>query len=125
MLIGDSVQYPPNPGRVVDADRESGGINHVNRATLEARRKGRDCYILESAFSNPNAQGYIRVKSWVDIESGGILQAEAFDRQGKKIKEFALTGFEKIEGQWHLKEMEIRNLKNDSRTRLEFELTVE
>ncbi len=90
-------------------------------------RRGRACKVLES--TNPNLSSnnpvppirYSRVVSWIDNESGGIVQAEAYDFKNKLLKEFAPKSFEKVNGQWELQEMEIRNVQTGSRTRLEFD----
>ena len=92
-------------------------------------KRSRGCTVLES--TNPNSPNdktvppirYSRVVSWIDGESGGIVQAEAYDAQGKLLKEFAPKSFKKVNGQWELQEMEIRNVQTGSRTRLEFDLT--
>jgi hypothetical protein len=82
--------------------------------------RGRDYTLLES--TNPSTNGYSRVLSWIDRETGGILQAEAYDASGRLLKEFAPKSFKKVNGQWELQEMEIRNVQTGSRTRLEFDL---
>ena len=84
-------------------------------------RRGRACKVLESTNPNPSTNGYVRVVSWIDNESGGIVQAEAYDFNNKLLKEFAPKSFKKVNGQWELQEMEIRNVQTGSRTRLEFE----
>jgi hypothetical protein len=94
-------------------------------------RRGRACKVLES--TNPNLSSsntvppicYSRVVSWIDNESGGIVQAEAYDLNNKLLKEFAPKSFKKVNGQWELQEMEIRNVQTGSRTRLEFDLKKE
>ncbi len=89
-------------------------------------RKGRACRVLESVNPNPG-QGYARVRSWVDSEHQTILRAEAYDAAGKTLKEFSIGSFKKVpdasgKKRWQLKSMEIRNERNDARTRLEFDL---
>jgi hypothetical protein len=84
-------------------------------------RKGRLCYVLESTHRQGTPSGYSRVVSWLDKETGGPLLAEGYDRENKLLKEFSIRSFRKVEGQWQLQEMEIRNLKTKTRTRLEFE----
>ncbi len=83
---------------------------------------GRPCYVLES--HNPRALKVVRVKSWIDKETGGVLVANAFDRDNKLVKEFSLGGssFKKIKGHWQLKKMRISSPKNKSETVLEFDL---
>lgn len=85
-------------------------------------KRGREYTLLESTNPNPPTNGYSRVLTWIDKESGGILAAEAYDAQGKKLKEFEPKSFKKVNGQWELQEMEIRNVQTGSRTRLEFDL---
>jgi hypothetical protein len=83
----------------------------------------RACKVLESKPGPGEAAiGYGRVVSWVDNETGGILKAEAYDPAGKRLKEFELNSFKKVEGQYQLEEMEIRNVQTKSRTRLTFDL---
>jgi hypothetical protein len=84
--------------------------------------RGRDYTLLESTNPNPSTNGYSRVLTWIDKETGGILQAEAYDASGRLLKEFAPKSFKKVNGQWELQEMEIRNVQTGSRTRLEFDL---
>jgi hypothetical protein len=91
-------------------------------------KRGRDYTLLES--TNPNSPDdktvppirYSRVVSWIDKETGGILEAEAYDAQNKLLKVFEPKSFKKVNGQWELQEMEIRNVQTGSRTRLEFDL---
>ena len=85
-------------------------------------KRGRDYTLLESTNPNPATNGYSRVLSWIDKETGGILEAEAYDFNGKLLKDFAPKSFKKVNGQWELQEMEIRNVQTGSRTRLEFDL---
>ncbi len=86
-------------------------------------RRSRACKVLESTNPNPSTNGYSRVVSWIDNESSGIVHAEAFDAQGKLLKEFDPKEFKKVNGQWQLQEMEIRNVQTKSRTRIEFDVT--
>ncbi|HZL79502.1 MAG TPA: outer membrane lipoprotein-sorting protein [Candidatus Limnocylindrales bacterium] len=90
--------------------------------TTTTLKRGRSYTLLESTNPDPSTNGYSRVLSWIDKESGGILEAEAYDVQGKLLKEFAPKSFKKVNGQWELQEMEIRNVQTGSRTRLEFDL---
>ena len=85
-------------------------------------KRGRDYTLLESTNPSPSTNGYSRVLSWIDKETGGVLEAEAYDFNGKLLKDFAPKSFKKVNGQWELQEMEIRNVQTGSRTRLEFDL---
>jgi len=87
-------------------------------------KRSRSCLVLESTNPNPTADGYAKVKSWVDNESKGILLAQAFDTKGKKIKEFIPgdVSRSKVTGQWQLGKMEIDNFQTDSSTIVRFDV---
>ena len=83
-------------------------------------KKGQSCAVLESKSPEPAANGYSRVVSWIDIDTGGIVLAEAFDARGKLLKEFELKEAEKVNGQWKVSELQMRNVQTGSRTTLKF-----
>jgi YD repeat-containing protein len=85
-------------------------------------KRSRGCTVLESTNPHPSANGYSRVVSWIDTESGGIVQAYAYDAQGKLLKEFYPKNIEKVNGQYQVQEMDMINDQTGSRTRLEFDL---
>jgi hypothetical protein len=88
-------------------------------------RRGLSCHVLQSTFPNPVPHGYARVLSWIAINRPDdvvIVHAEAYDRNGTLLKEFAPKKVEKINGAWQLSEMEIRNRQTGSRTKIEFNL---
>ena len=96
---------------------------HWPTQTLAMRemRKGRGCDVLESRPAQTNL--YSRVLSWIDQESRaegqpGLLMGEAYDRNGKLLKEFEIKSFKK--GQ--VREMELRNRQAKTSTRLVFEI---
>ena len=92
------------------------------RLLKKEMRRGQSCNVLESANPQARATGYGRVVSWLDIETGGIVHAEAYDQKNKLLKEFDPKEFKKINGRWEVREVEIRNVKEKSSTRLEFNL---
>ena len=94
----------------------------VQRLLKKELRRGQSCNVLESVNPQPVTNGYARVVSWIDIDTGGIVHAEAYDQGKKLLKEFAPKEFKKVNGRWELSEMEIRNVRTGSRTLLEFEL---
>ena len=97
----------------------------TQRVLKAEMRRGQTCRVLESVHPQPAPTGYARVVSWVarmDEEAEGILQAEAYDKENKLLKEFSLGSFKKVDGQWQLQDMKIRNAKTGSRTWLEFDL---
>jgi len=84
--------------------------------------RGRGCMVLESTNPSPTPNGYSRVDSWIDEETLGIVHAEAYDKDGKLLKVFDPKSFKKVNGQWELQDMEIKNVQTGSRTRIEFDL---
>tara|TARA_Y100000588_G_scaffold111647_1_gene122511 strand:- start:451 stop:1197 length:747 start_codon:yes stop_codon:yes gene_type:complete len=80
------------------------------------RRMGADCHVLESINPSPAPGVYRRVVSWVLAESPGIVRAEVYDHDNKLFKVFTPKRLKKIDGRWHLKEMEMRNDRADTRT---------
>jgi hypothetical protein len=78
-------------------------------------RLTRPCYVLES--TNAAKDGIARIKSWIDQESLSPIYAEAYDRQGIKVKEFTLKGSStKVEN------LGIVNKKTGSRSTIKLEL---
>ena len=84
--------------------------------------RGRVCKVLESTSPDPSTNGYSRVDSWIDEETLGIVQAYAYDAQGKKLKEFYPKDFKKVDGQWRVGMMEMINVQTKSRSQIEFDL---
>ena len=85
------------------------------------RRKGVGCKLLESSRPTRSLKGYYKVRSWISIEHGEIIYAEAFDINESKIKTFEIAGVEKVEGMWYLKGLKIRNIRDKSMSVLEFD----
>ncbi|MFM2295274.1 MAG: Outer rane lipoproteinsorting protein [Verrucomicrobiota bacterium] len=85
-------------------------------------RRSRNCRVLISVNPLPTADGYSRVESWIDRESSGLLHADAYDAGGKLLKEFEPKEITKVNGQYQLQEMEIRNVQKKSRTTIVFKL---
>ncbi len=92
------------------------------RLTKKEMKRSRSCQVLESINPQPAPGTYSRVVSWVDNESHGIVMAQAYDAQGKEVKEFIPKKVKKVEGQWQLQEMEIDNDQTGSSTRVDFDL---
>jgi hypothetical protein len=86
-----------------------------------AMRKGRSCRVLESVAGKESRAPYARVVSWVDRETGGLILAEAYDAANRLLKHFSVGSVTKVQGRWELKNMEIRNTADDTRTVLKFQ----
>ena len=93
------------------------------RVTGFEMRRSRSCRILESRDPKPVPGGYARVLSWVDVETDGILMAEAYGAEDEKpMKQFKVGSFKKVKGKYELQDMEIANPRAKTRTKLEFNL---
>lgn len=90
--------------------------------TKKEVKRSLSCDVLESINPHPVPGGYSRVVSWIDIESHGIVMAQAYDSRGKRLKVFIPKKIEKVRGQWQLEEMEIDNDQTGSSTRVDFDL---
>jgi hypothetical protein len=84
-------------------------------------RRGRSCRVLESRNPHPGPNSYLRVLSWIDLETDSLIQAEAYDNHHQLLKEFYPNSVTKVNGRMELKDMEIRNVQRRSRTRIEFD----
>ena len=62
------------------------------------------CTVLESTNPNPTPESYSRVVSWVDNDSLGIVEAYAYDVNGKKLKNFYPKDIKRVNGQWQVLE---------------------
>ncbi|MGH7942082.1 MAG: outer membrane lipoprotein-sorting protein [Limisphaerales bacterium] len=87
----------------------------VQKVIGHQTRRTRACAILESENPNPS-EGYSRVDSWIDNETLGIIHAEAYNSDGKLLKVFDPKRLKKVNGQWELEDIEIRNVQTHSRT---------
>jgi len=86
-------------------------------------RRNKFCDVLQSLNPEPVSGGYARIDSWITHEAPhGIVHADAYDSKGNILKRFDPTEFKKVQGQWQLESMEIRNLKAESRSIIEFNL---
>jgi hypothetical protein len=80
------------------------------------------CRVVDSVNPAPAPNSYGHILSWIDVESGAIVHADAYDQKGEELKTFEPTDFQKVSGQWQLQRMEIRNLQSRTRTQIQFDL---
>ncbi len=89
-------------------------------------RHSKSCDVLESINPQPAPGGYARVVSWIIIEKPhGLVHADAYDARGELLKHFDPTNIEKVQGDYQLEEMEMRNVKTRSHTWITFNLARE
>ena len=72
-------------------------------------RRTQSCDKLESIAPDGWTSEYVRVVSWFDIDTGGPVVVEAYDAEGRMVKEFRPTQFKKVDGQYEVEEVEIKN----------------
>jgi hypothetical protein len=92
------------------------------RVLGQEKRRTLQCRVLESTNPTPRSQGYSRVITCVDIESGGIIVVEAYDENGRKLKEFTPKAPKKVNGRWELEKMTIRNEQTGAQATIHFDL---
>jgi hypothetical protein len=87
-------------------------------------KRGQSCEVLESFLPTDAAGGYSRVVSWIASQKPGVVvvQADAYDGQGKLLKQFSPRNLQRVQGKWQLQSMEMRNRQTGSRTLIEFDL---
>ena len=83
-------------------------------------RKGVACRVLESRRQTAVDFGYCLVRSWISREHFGLVYAEAYDSAGKQVKTFEVSKVEKVDGQWKVGELRIRDEVSKSTTKLIF-----
>jgi hypothetical protein len=88
-------------------------------------RRSLSCAVLESANPQPAPGGYSRVVSWIDLDNGGIVHADAYDAGNELLKQFDPTTLKSVRGQRQLEEMEMRNRQTGSHTWIKFSLPSE
>jgi len=84
--------------------------------------RSQSCDKLESVAPAGQTNGYVRVVSWFDIDTGGPVLVEAYDAKGKMMKEFKPNDFTKVNGQWQVEELEMSNLRTGSHSFIHFHL---
>ena len=92
----------------------------LQRLLTNQVHRSQSCHKLESTNPAPGPNDYTRVISWIDIDTGGIVEAEAWDAKGK-LKLFEPTSVQKVNGRYQVRELEIRNTRRKTKTILVFD----
>jgi len=74
----------------------------------EERVRTRKCWKVR-VITPDNRGPYATVDIWVDQDSGAMMQMEAYDAKGVKIKNFKVISGQKHKGAWILKEMRVES----------------
>lgn len=91
------------------------------RLLKQEMKKGQSCDVLESRPAGLATHGYSRVVAWIDIDTGGIVQADAYDVKGKLLKEFEVKELKKVNGRMEVTEIQMRNVQAKTSTLLVFD----
>jgi hypothetical protein len=87
-------------------------------------RRSKACCVLESVNPQPSPSGYSRVVAWITAEAPhGIVHADAYDSRNQLLKLFDPVNLEKVNGDYQLAEIEMRNRQSGSHTWIKFDLT--
>lgn len=84
-------------------------------------RHNRPCYVLESQRPSVDDGGYARVLTWVDKETLAPVHAEAYDAEDNLIKLFTVRSVTKVDGEYQVDEIRMKDLNADSRTYIEYD----
>jgi hypothetical protein len=98
------------------------------RILEKGMRKSVFCAVLLSSNSNSIPGGYSTVKSWIGTshpDETVLVHAEAFDRAGKRLKQFDPEDLEKVNGAYQLQSMRMADDQRGSSTIIEFNLKPE
>ena len=76
------------------------------------------CWIVRAEPDSPADSQYSKVLLWVGKNNGALMQAEAYDGNGKVIRRFkVISGQKTDEGLWILKEMRIESMAGSAADR--------
>jgi len=78
--------------------------------------RGQQCYVVDAHAPAGGLAPYASVRMWVDVKASMMLQAEGSDALGEPIRRIAVKSFKKINDEWMIKDLEIRELKTDRTT---------
>lgn len=80
--------------------------------------KGRLCYIIDLPVQGTSSEKYAGVRLWVDPKVHVMMRAATFDSQNEEIRRLDIKSLKKIEEIWVIKDVEVKNLIEKTKTRL-------
>ena len=76
------------------------------------------CWIVRVEPDSPGDSQYSKVQLWISKNGSALMQAEAYDSNGKVIRRFKVISGQKVdEGLWILKEMRIESMTGSAADR--------
>lgn len=100
--------------------------DYVYKLIKEETFAGRPCWIIESRPKPHRARksNYSRSVSWIDKERDLVLQSQLYDRSGRPIKHMLFSGYEKVNGIWIAKRMNVNNIQSRRITTMKTEQVI-
>jgi hypothetical protein len=80
------------------------------------RIRGRFCYMVEIPAPHDYAGDFEFVRLWIDPKINMLLQAEAYNVLGEKIRRMSIDSFKKIDGVWFIKDIDLYTYPERDRT---------
>jgi outer membrane lipoprotein-sorting protein len=71
----------------------------------------RKCWIIKTEPPSKSDSQYSKAMLWIDKETGALMQAEAYNQDGKLARRFKVISPQKIDGVWLLKQMRIERME--------------
>ena len=92
----------------------------THRLLREETLNGQDCYVVESVPKDSD-YFYSRTISWVVKDEWFGMKKEFYDEDGELLKVLTVNNFEKINGYWVIRDMEMYNEQKDHSTRMQLD----
>ena len=93
--------------------------DYTYRFVGEETLLGRPCKLVEMLPKKPDEEIYGKTVLALDPNDLLILRRQFFDQKGDLFKVWTIEKVEKIDGNWTLREQEMSNVKDNTRSRLE------
>lgn len=79
--------------------------------------RGRPCFVVNVTPDAPSGR-YKSVWVWIDQKFSMILQARGYDADYNAVRELSVESLKKVDERWMVKDIVVRTLASESRTRL-------
>ena len=80
--------------------------------------KGRRCYVVDINAPNKPGRAYSGIRLWIEPRVSALLQAEMYSLDGRLVKRLEVKSYKKIGGIWMIKDLDIRQFPEKTRSRL-------
>lgn len=87
--------------------------NYTYRILKEVKYRGKDSWIIESRATPKYARksNYSKSILWIDKKNYLIHKTKIYDRRGRAIKQMKFSQYQKVNGVWVAKKMNMNNLQ--------------